>query len=108
MLEWNVILGFQVVINLLQLLQLPSDQVHVVSYELVREVQLASDVSWFHLVLEVHLCHLEHLGFMLGVPSILEKVERFLNVRIISNLSLERLFQCLHQSNVAFCYRILN
>ena len=70
-LERDVILILQVVIDRLQLLQLLSYQVHVVSYEFVREVQLASNVPWFHLVLEVHLCHLEHLGFVLGIPSVL-------------------------------------
>ena len=74
----------------------------MISDELVGEVQLDGDVLWFHLILEIHLRHLEHLSFMLCISSILQKVERLLNVWIILNLSLELLLQCLHQPNVAF------
>ena len=61
----------------------------MISDELVGEVQLASNVLWFHLILEIHLRHLEHLSYMLGISSILQKIEWLLNVWIVCNLSLE-------------------
>ena len=42
----------------------------MLSDELFGEVQLAGDVHWLHLILEVDLCHLKHLGFVFYISSV--------------------------------------